>query len=130
MKRLWITLAALFATGSAFAQGMAGGPPNPDKLVERLAIVLDLDDYQKGEVKRVLTAQHEKMAAAREQWKASGQRPPFEEVRAQHEAVQKETVEELRSVLTAEQLKKYEAFMAERGPRMGPPRGAPPPDQN
>jgi Spy/CpxP family protein refolding chaperone len=91
--------------------------------------VLDLDDYQKAEVQKVLEAQRAKMEAQREQFKASGERPTFEQMRAAHEASKKETEDALSSVLTAEQLKKFDAFMADRGPPPGGPRG-PRPDKS
>lgn len=121
MRRFLITLTAIAAMGSALAQSP---PPRPDpaKFLERLTIVLDLDEYQKGEVQKVLEAQRAKMEAAREQLRASGERPSFEQMKAQHDAAQKETVEALSSVLTPEQLKKFEAFMADRGPMMRGPR--------
>ena len=127
MKRYFIALVALGALSPAFAQS-APPRPDPEKFLERLTVVLDLDDYQKAEVKKVLEAQRAKMEAQREQFKASGERPSFEEMRASHEAAKKETEEALSSVLTAEQLKKFDAFMADRGPPGGGMRG-PRPDK-
>jgi Spy/CpxP family protein refolding chaperone len=117
MKRFLIALAALAGVSATLAQSPPHRP-DPAKMVERLTVILDLDEYQQGEVKKALEAQRTKMEAARAQFKASGERPSFEEMRAQHDAAQKETLDTLSSVLTPEQLKKFEAFMADRGPVM------------
>ena len=130
MKRYVFALLALFALSPAFSQSQPPRPgPDPEKFLERLTIVLDLDDYQRAEVKKVLEAQRAKMEAQRAQFKASGERPSFEQMRAAHEASKKETEDALSSVLTAEQLKKFDAFMADRGPPPGGPRG-PRPDRS
>jgi len=129
MKRYLVALAAMAWLGTAYAQSP---PPRPDpeKFLERLTVVLDLDDYQRAEVKKVLEAQRAKMQTQREQFKASGERPSREQMRAAHEAMKQETEQALSSVLTADQLKKFDAFMADRGPPGGhPPRG-PQPDSD
>jgi Spy/CpxP family protein refolding chaperone len=129
MKRYVFALIALSALSPAFSQSQPPPRPDPAKFLERLTVVLDLDDYQKAEVQKVLEAQRAKMEAQREQFKASGERPTFEQMRAAHEASKKETEDALSSVLTAEQLKKFDAFMADRGPPPGGPRG-PRPDKS
>lgn len=129
MKRLLIALTAALAMGSALAQSPPQlHRPDPAKMLERLTILLDLDEYQKGEVQKVLEAQHTKMEAERAQFEASGTRPSFEEIEAKHAAMQKESTAALSSVLTPEQLKKWEVLMSERGPRVRVMRG-PPPDK-
>jgi hypothetical protein len=128
MKRLLILLAAALAMGSALAQSPPQlHRPDPAKMLERITILLDLDEYQKGEVQKVLEAQHAKMEAERAQFESSGTRPSFEAMEAKHAAMQKETTAALSGVLTAEQLKKWEVLMNER-PRVRVLRG-PPPDK-
>jgi len=91
--------------------------------IERLATDLQLDDYQKGEVEKILESQHAKMQAAREQAETSGERPSREEMRKRHEQMKQETLEQLRPILTEEQLQKFQTRMKDR--RRGP-RGLPP----
>jgi len=87
--------------------------------IERLAEDLQLDDYQKGEVEKILEAQHAKMQAAREEAEASGTRLTRGEMKGRHEQMQQETLEQLKSILTEEQLQKFQTLMKER--RRGPP---------
>ncbi len=112
-----------FAATSASAEQPGSSPHGHRPPIERLASDLGLDDHQKGEVERILEAQHEKMRAAREQADASGERPSHEEMRQRHEQMQQETLEQLRPVLTEEQLQKFQSLMKER--RSGPHRPTP-----
>jgi Spy/CpxP family protein refolding chaperone len=123
------------AMGVALAQTPPNpppGPPNAQQRLERLAVLLDLTDAQKAQVKAILDAQHEKMRAQFEAARASGTRPTFEQMQAAHQALKAETLQQLTPVLTASQLKKFEVLMEdEHGPGRGP-RGhghgdAPPP---
>jgi hypothetical protein len=124
MKSFLATLVAVVAMSTAFAQAP---PPRPDpqKFLDRLTIVLDLDDAQKVQVKEVLDTQRAKMEAQRAQFKASGERPTWEQMRAAHEQAKTETKSALSQILNADQMKKYDAFMADRD--RGPPPGGPPP---
>jgi hypothetical protein len=104
-----------------------GGPPD----IDRIAILLDLDPYQKGEVQRVLTAQREAMKAQRQQHAASGdhQRPSFEEMQARRQANEDAIVGRLKNVLSDTQITKLKVLMepparGPRGPHGGPPGGA------
>jgi Spy/CpxP family protein refolding chaperone len=112
------------------------GPPNAEQRLDRLAILLDLTDAQKAQVKAVLDAQHAKMKAQFEADRASGTRPTFEQMKANREQLKAETLQQLSSVLTASQLKKFQVLLEdEHGPGRGPPRGrwhndAPPPSSN
>jgi hypothetical protein len=113
------------AAGAASAQPPGpppGGPGGPGG-IERLAVLLDLDAYQKGEVERVLKEQREAMIAARPQ-RDSGERPSFEEMRTRREALEQETLTKLQSVLTEQQITKFK-LLAEGPGRNGPrgPRG-------
>jgi len=78
--------------------------------MDRIALLLDLDDQQKAEVQKVLEAQHEQMHAAMEQEHAAGQHPSREEMRARHEQLQKDTLDKLSSILNEQQLKKFAAL--------------------
>ena len=115
--------------------GAPGGPPHggphfggpPD--IDRLAILLDLDPYQKNQVQAVLTAQRDAMKAERQQQRASGQRPSFEEMRAKRQANEDAIVGQLTNVLSDTQITKLKVLMEPphggRGPRNGPPGSTP-----
>ena len=122
------TMGALAQTTSA----SPSGPPNAEQRLDRLAVLLDLTDAQKAQVKTVLDAQHAKMKAQFEADRASGTRPSFEQMKANREQLKAETLQQLSSILSASQLKKFQVLMEEEhGPGRGP-RGhwhgdAPPP---
>jgi hypothetical protein len=78
--------------------------------MDRLALLLDLNDAQKSQVEQVLNEQHEQMRATMEQQHASGQKPTRDEMRAKHEQLQKDTMSKLSSILDAQQLKKFQAL--------------------
>jgi Spy/CpxP family protein refolding chaperone len=93
------------------------GPPNPELRLEHLAVLLDLSDTQKVQVKAVFDAEHAKMKAQFEAARASGTRPSFEEMRAAREQRRAEVIQELTPILNAAQLKKFEVLLdEERGP--------------
>lgn len=134
MKRIAWLLLALTAGTAAYAQAPVGPPPPHDRVppIERLAKALNLSENQKTEVQRIFEQHHTQMEADRAQMKASGTRPTFEEMKAKFQQMQQETLTELSSVLTADQLAKYKAIEAEREAhraqhRHGPPPGPPPP---
>ena len=103
-----------------------GGPPRGAAPIERLAQDLNLDATQKMQVKSILDAQHAKHAAARAQFRASGQRPDRETMHAQMQQDDQDVLQQLSGVLTPEQLTKFKQVQAERREHMrnGPP---PPP---
>lgn len=123
-----VTLLALawLASGVAFAADTttattppAQVAPGPD--MDRLALLLDLDSYQKTEVEKILKEQHEQMRAEFEAARAAGTaRPSRDEMKAKFEQVKTELNTKLSAVLDETQLKKFEA-LHERGP--GPGRG-------
>ena len=127
-----ITLAAVAVLwmGAAIAQAPdspGGGGPGPGfrhesaaQRMDRLATLLDLTDAQKAQVQAILDEQHAKMKAARDAAQASGQKPTFEQMKAQHDQVQQDTLAKLTPVLTPAQLKKFQVLMEERGPPGGP----------
>ncbi len=125
MKVSLLAVAALWV-GVALAQAPdapAGGPPGPGGRHEspaqhlyHLATLLDLTADQKTQVQAVLDEEHAKMKAAHEQAQSSGTRPTFEQMKAAHEQMQQDTLAKLKPILTADQLKKFQVLMSERGP--------------
>ncbi|HVY66857.1 MAG TPA: hypothetical protein VHH11_18740 [Gammaproteobacteria bacterium] len=137
LKSLVAVLAmAVAAAASAQPAGPPNGPPHGGPGfggpldIDRLAILLDLDPYQKNEVQRVLTAQREAMRAQRQQSAASGQRPTFEQMQAMRQQNEDAIVGQLKTVLSDIQITKLKLLMepprGPRGPRgpHGPPPGA------
>jgi Spy/CpxP family protein refolding chaperone len=89
-----------------------------------LAVLLDLTDAQKAQVQTILEAEHAKMKAAFEQARASGTKPDFSQMKALHQQVQAETMQQLQPVLSALQLKKFQTLSQMHGPHRfnhGPP---------
>ena len=124
MKLSFVAIAALWA-GVALAQapdappggpGPGGRRESPAQHMDHLTILLDLTADQKTQVQAVLEEEHAKMKALRDQAEASGTRPTFDQMKAAHAQAQKDTLAKLTPILTADQLKKFEVLMAERGP--------------
>jgi hypothetical protein len=122
-----VTLLALawLASGVAFAADTTAptAPPArvaPGPNMDRLALLLDLDSYQKTEVEKILKEQREQMRADFEAARASGTRPTRDEMKAKREQSKQELHTKLSAVLNETQLKKFDA-LHERGP--GPGRG-------
>jgi len=128
MKRSAFLLAALAASALALADQPAGpprgGPGRAGAPIERLAQDLGLDATQQVQVKQILDAQRAKMDAERAQSEASGTRPPRDEMQARHAQMDAELDQQLSTVLTPEQLAKFQELRRHRP--MGPPPGAPP----
>lgn len=107
-------LAALALTLSCLigASAMADAPTRPDRSahMDRLALLLDMNDYQKTEVEKIFTEQREPMRAARAQSRASGVRPSREDMRAAHLQSKENLDTRLAGVLDATQLKKLAAL--------------------
>ena len=129
MKTTLLAVAVLWV-GAAVAQAPdsppAGGPgpgfrhETPAERLDHLAILLDLTDVQKAQVQTILEDQHSKMEALRAQAHASGTKPTFEQMKAEHEQMQQDTLAKLTPVLTPAQLKKFQVLMEHRGPPGGP----------
>ncbi|HEY0943272.1 MAG TPA: hypothetical protein VGE08_24520 [Steroidobacter sp.] len=118
-----VTLLAIawLASGVALAADTAPNAPyhgtrGPN--MDRMALLLDLDAYQKTEVEKILKAHHEQRRAQFEAAKASGTRPSREEMKAMHEQGKQELNTKLSGVLNETQMKKFEA-LRERGPGAG-----------
>jgi len=108
---------AVLASGIAFAQAPAGAPnAHKAERMDRMALLLDLDAYQKTEVAKVLEEQHEQMRAARDASRAAGERPSREEMKARHEQADQELHTKLSGILNETQLKKFDALREGRGP--------------
>jgi len=107
--------------------GRHGGPGGPGGRlsIEQLTVLLDLDTYQQGEVKRILDEQRQSMSATRAQVAESGERPSFEQMQARRAQNQQEVLTKLQSVLTEQQIAKFKILM-ERPEGRGGPRGGPP----
>lgn len=110
MKKAPIAFAAVawLAASIAIADTPAKGPPGPD--MDRMTILLDLNDSQKTAVQQVLEEQHQKMRELREQHKTEGTRPSREEMQQLHSQMKQDTLTKLQGVLTPEQIKKFEAL--------------------
>jgi hypothetical protein len=127
MKACVVAVAALWAC-AAVAQNP--GPGNEAARMANLATVLDLTDAQKAQVQTILQAEHAQMRALFEQAKAAGGKPDFQAMHAAHQQISQDTVTKLSTVLSATQLKKFQALqqLHERGfghPHGPPPSGAP-----
>jgi Spy/CpxP family protein refolding chaperone len=122
-----VSIAALcLAFGMAIAQGPGREPPSQAGQMERLTVLLDLNEGQKVEVAKVLAEQREQMMAFRQQAMESGQRPSREQMESQREQLRSSTIDKLRPILTDQQLKKFEALgpMGPMGHGPGPGRPA------
>ena len=119
---LWMGVAIAQAPDSAGGGGPGPGfrHESPAEHLEHLATLLDLTDQQKAQVQTILDAQHAKMKAQHEAAHASGQKPTFEEMKAEHEQMKQDTLAKLTPVLSPAQLKKFQVLMEERGPPGGP----------
>ncbi len=110
MKRI-ISLAALYMTATlALAQTAPAAPPPAGDRMERMALLLDLNDGQKVAVEKVLTEQRQEMIAQHKAARESGTRPSREEMKAKFAAEHAATIEKLRPILSDVQLKKFEAL--------------------
>jgi len=121
MKPVTTLLALAWLTSSvALAQTPATAAPGPDAdRMDRMALLLDLDAYQKTEVEKILKAHHEKMRSEHEAARASGTRPTREEMQAKREQSQQELRTQLSGILNETQLKKFEALREGHGPGPG-----------
>jgi Spy/CpxP family protein refolding chaperone len=104
--RVALIAAALLASAVALA-GPHGGP-GPD--MDRMAILLDLNDSQKAEVQKILSEQHDKVDAVHQEQRAAGTKPTREERAKFHEELKQDTITKLQAVLSPEQIKKFEAL--------------------
>lgn len=106
-SRVALIAAALLASAVALA-GPHEGPQGPD--MERMAVLLDLNDSQKAEVQKIMSEHHDKMKAAFEQQRAAGTKPTREERQKAHEELKQDVTTKLQAVLSPEQMKKFDAL--------------------
>jgi Spy/CpxP family protein refolding chaperone len=126
---------ALACSGVAFAADSttsSSASPNAAareaQHMTNLATLLDLTDAQKAKVQTILEAEHAKMKAAFEQARASGTKPDFAQMKATHQQLETETLQQLQPVLSALQLKKFQTLQQMHRPHFHhrPPAGASP----
>ena len=132
-------LAALALCACALASAQPPNPPTPQqqaaweaKRMDRLAILLDLTASQTGQVQTILDSERTRAQAAFAQFKASGTRPTREQMKATHDQLKADTQQQLSTVLSPVQLKKFNVLGQGFGGRRfhhrhGPPPGSPPP---
>ena len=108
--RITMAAIALLAAGTALAQppGPPQGRGGPD--IERLAVLLDLDEGQKAAVKQVFDEQAQQRKSEWEKAKESETRPTRDEMRAHREKMRQDTIEKLRPILSDTQLTKFQAL--------------------
>src|SRR4051794_24769356 len=101
------------------------GPHGPAGFdIERLAVLLDLDPYQKGQVEQALTDQRNAMRAERQSQKAAGTRPSFQEMQARRAQAEQDLIGKLSTVLSDTQITKLKVLLEPpRGGFAGPPGG-------
>jgi Spy/CpxP family protein refolding chaperone len=110
-------------TGIATAQPPAAG----ERLnrMDRMAILLDLDDYQKSEVQRIFDERREARRATRDAIRESGVRPSREEMETQRQQARENTRLQLQAVLTPEQMTKFDVLAEDQPGRGRRGRGGP-----
>ena len=125
MRRCLVLLAMLGVTGAAFANAPPAAPPAcavhwrmmmrhmEQRRMERLTVLLGLSPAQQAQVRTILAA--ERVAARR------GMRQAMRQMRASHEAVCRQTLSKLSSVLSPEQLRKFKLLLPGRMPFMHHP---------
>ena len=126
MKPIRTTIFALCLAATGFAtqaqapsdqpapsppHGMHGprGPGGFD--IDRLAVLLDLDPYQKGQVQQALTDQRNAMRAERQTDKAAGTRPSFQEMQARRAQAEQDLLGKLDTVLSDAQITKLKVLL-------------------
>ena len=126
LTRAWVLALFALCAAAAVAQPPAGG--EGARHMENLAILLDLTDAQKPQVQSILQSAHTQMRQLFEQSKANGAKPDFQAMHAAHQQIQQDTLQKLSGVLSAVQLKKFQALqqMHEHGVGHHGPPAAPP----
>jgi Spy/CpxP family protein refolding chaperone len=115
-SRVALIAAALLASAVAFAHP-GEGRRGPD--MDRMAVLLDLNDSQKDQVKKILDEQHQKLDAVHEQQRSAGTKPTREERAKFHEELKQDTLAKLQGVLSADQIRKFEVLTERHGGHHG-----------
>ena len=126
IRRSVVMVAMLALAGATLAQEPASPPSQwhgghqgneaewrqkmEQRRMERLAVLLDLTAAQRQQVQAILSDEHAKMRTAMQQVEQA-----MKQARAAHEAVHRDTVQRLSSVLTPAQMKKLEVLMPDQG---------------
>jgi Spy/CpxP family protein refolding chaperone len=121
LSMISLALASVLACGAALAQPGPGQRqrPDPEARLQNLAVLLELDTAQQGKVRGLFERQHQQMQARREQQRES-QGEDRQARRAEHEMRREAFESELATLLTPEQMRKFQALTAER--HANPPR--------
>jgi Spy/CpxP family protein refolding chaperone len=92
-------------------QGRHGphGPPRFD--INKLTVLLDLDSYQAQQVQQALTDERSAMRAERQNDKAAGTRPSFQEMQARRAQSQQDLIGKLSTVLSDSQITKLKVLL-------------------
>ena len=105
--RVALIAAAMLASALALAHPHDGAQ-GPD--MDRMAVLLDLNDSQKAEVQKIFDEQHEKLKAVHEQAHSAGTKPTREERAKFHDEMKQEMTTKLQAVLSPDQMKKFAAL--------------------
>jgi hypothetical protein len=118
MKTSVLALALLCAS-PVFAQSSTSSSTSAAtreaRHMDNLATLLDLTAAQKAQVQTILEAEHTKMRQSIGQAMASGAKPDWQQMKALHQQIQQETVQQLSTVLSATQLKKFQVLSQMHG---------------
>jgi hypothetical protein len=121
MYRLTSLMAVIALTAAAAVNAQPPGPfGGPRFDMDDLAVLLDLDTYQKGEVARILKEQREAMRATRERVMDSDERPSREQIEAMREQNRAALISKLQAVLTEPQITKFKVLAERPRGRRGP----------
>ena len=126
MKKLATGLITALLFVGALAAAQPHRPPFMD--IDKLAVLLDLNDSQKSEVDRVLTEQRDAVKAKRDEVQSSGDRPSYEEMQAHHQQMVDDMVAKLQNTLSPKQIEKFKILMEPPPMHGGPHHGMMPRD--
>ena len=118
MKKFAPGLLTVFLFVGALAAAHPHQPPFMD--IDKLAVLLDLNDQQKSEVDSVLKEQHQAAMTHHDEMRKSDKRPSMEDMQAYHQQMVDDTVAKLQKTLSAKQIEKFKILM-ESPPMHGGP---------
>ena len=103
--------------------GWHGRGPGLD--INKVTVLLDLDPYQQQQVQQALTDERNAMRTQRQNDKAAGTRPSFQEMQARRAQAEQDLVGKLSTVLSDGQITKLKVLLEPpHGGFGGPPGGA------
>lgn len=117
-----ITVLSLALSCLIGASALAEPPARAERgaHMDRLAVLLDMNDYQKTEVEKIFKEQREQMRTAHEQARASGVRPSREDMINARKQSRQTLDTRLSSVLDATQLQKLAVLQEMQRPHARP----------